>query len=103
MKESIIDLSIPETHPCYVDHFPGDPVLPGALLLQWIFAHIQSAYPDICINEVKHAKFLQAVRPGDQCKLKIVLNPQNATISVDCLLNAATACHCKLQTSKKHE
>ena len=29
-------LLIPAEHPCYAGHFPGDPLVPGALLAQWV-------------------------------------------------------------------
>jgi len=54
------------SHPCGVGHFPGNPIIPGALLLDEALARIAA---DLSIQNaiwhVKSAKFPQAARPGD--------------------------------------
>ena len=53
-------------HPCGAGHFPGNPIIPGALLLDEVLACIAT---DLGIADVmwriKSAKFPQPVRPGD--------------------------------------
>jgi 3-hydroxyacyl-[acyl-carrier-protein] dehydratase len=53
-------------HPCGAGHFPGNPIIPGALLLDEVLACIAA---DLEIKEkiwrVKSAKFPQPVLPGD--------------------------------------
>ena len=53
-------------HPCGTGHFPGNPIIPGALLLDEVLACIAT---DLDIGDriwrVKSAKFSQPVRPGD--------------------------------------
>ena len=53
-------------HPCGAGHFPGNPIIPGALLLDEVLACIAT---DLDIGDriwrVKSAKFSQPVRPGD--------------------------------------
>ena len=53
-------------HPCGAGHFPGNPIIPGALLLDEVLACI-AADLNIAgvIWRVKSAKFPQPVRPGD--------------------------------------
>ena len=53
-------------HPCGAGHFPGNPIIPGALLLDEVLTRIET---DLDIEgrawQVKSAKFPQPVRPGD--------------------------------------
>ena len=63
--------SVPAEHPCYADHFPGDPLVPGALLLKWILAQIE-IHHGCKVLTLKSIKFLAPVKPGDY--LKIIMN-----------------------------
>lgn len=53
-------------HPCGAGHFPGNPIIPGALLLDEVLTCIAT---DLKIANmvwrIKSAKFPQPVRPGD--------------------------------------
>ena len=57
-------------HPAAVGHFPGNPIIPGAVLLHEIVAAISAtdAMPDgdsARCREIRSAKFHHPVRPGD--------------------------------------
>lgn len=59
-------LQFAENHPCGAGHFPGNPIIPGALLLDEVLTRIAT---DMDIGggpwRVKSAKFPRPVRPGD--------------------------------------
>lgn len=63
-------------HPCGAGHFPGNPIIPGALLLDGVLAKIgeQSGDED-AIWQVKSAKFPQPVRPGDTVHIDYTRTP----------------------------
>lgn len=63
-------LPIPHEHRCFGDHFPGAPLVPGALLLKWIVGLLAEAG---CgkVNYLKQVKFLAPVRPGDELRICI--------------------------------
>ncbi len=65
-------IDIPENHACFPGHFPGQPILPGVLLLERVmtFAQGQLASPlkDFTLFNVK---FLAPVLPG--AKLQVSL------------------------------
>jgi 3-hydroxyacyl-[acyl-carrier-protein] dehydratase len=63
-----LELNAPTTHACFADHFPGDPLVPGALLLKWIITLLEDQQ-QLQIKKIKQIKFLLAVRPGDQLRL----------------------------------
>jgi 3-hydroxyacyl-[acyl-carrier-protein] dehydratase len=57
-------------HPCGAGHFPGNPIIPGALLLDEVLSCIADNMDNDLVApdgtwQVKSAKFPQPVRPGD--------------------------------------
>lgn len=65
-----LHLPIPGAHACFADHFPGAPLVPGALLLKWILGLLAEAG---CgqVNYLKQVKFLAPVLPGDDLRIDI--------------------------------
>lgn len=67
--------TIPSDHPAVAGHFPGNPIMPGVVLLDEVMRavarHDRIAGPPWV---VKSAKFLRPVRPGEE--LVIRLQPQ---------------------------
>ena len=64
-------IRIAEDHPAFAGHFPGSPILPGAVLLGEILHSITSATGisfDRC--SIPSAKFKRIVRPGDSLVLQ---------------------------------
>lgn len=55
----------PLDDPASVGHFPGNPIIPGAVLLREVVRAI-SAGGDSACRGVRSAKFLHPVRPGDR-------------------------------------
>lgn len=88
MKPDVITLyfTVPQQHPCFPAHFPGDPIVPGALLMQWIFARVHRQYCTHSIVTIKSMKFLKSLHPGDQCRLELKSDPALQRLDV--------ACHC---------
>ena len=81
------DLRFPADHPTAAGHFPGNPVIPGAVLLDTALTAIAAAEgrrPGPC--RLRSAKFLHPVRPGDRMLVEWQAAPAGAiafTGSVD--------------------
>jgi 3-hydroxyacyl-[acyl-carrier-protein] dehydratase len=56
-------------HPTAAGHFPGNPIIPGALMLDFVVAAIVHEHESDAVL-IKTAKFLQAVRPGECIDLR---------------------------------
>ena len=69
---------IPLDHPCFPGHFPGQPILPGVLLLERVMSLAQTrlARP---LGEctVYNVKFLAAVAPGDVLEVQLASTNSN--------------------------
>jgi 3-hydroxymyristoyl/3-hydroxydecanoyl-(acyl carrier protein) dehydratase len=59
-------LTVAVDHPAFAGHFPGMPVLPGAVLLDEVLHILEEALAlDPVEWQITAAKFLEPVRPGD--------------------------------------
>lgn len=59
-----------DDHPTAAGHFPGNPIIPGALLLDTILLAIGDHSPAMPHCEVRATKFLRPVRPGDRIRIE---------------------------------
>lgn len=66
MSAYVLPLQIPADHPAYAGHFPGRPILPGVVLLDTALHALamQQGLPT-AMGQVKSAKFLRPVQPGE--------------------------------------
>jgi 3-hydroxymyristoyl/3-hydroxydecanoyl-(acyl carrier protein) dehydratase len=74
------ELSVAYDHASFAGHFPGSPILPGAVLLDEALREIgRSRRIDLTQWRVASAKFLEPVRPGDELTLQHAA-PRDGTI-----------------------
>lgn len=60
-------LTIAPSHPLFAGHFPGDPIVPGVLLLDAVREAWQRASGQQCdLVAVEAARWHQALRPGER-------------------------------------
>jgi len=70
MTDLSLPLSVAADHPAYAGHFPGHPILPGVVLLDEALHALaaRQGLEDAC-GEIKSAKFLSPVSPGEALRL----------------------------------
>lgn len=70
MNESVLPLPIAADHPAYAGHFPGQPILPGVVLLDAaLYALAGVLGMPAASGQIKSAKFLSPVLPGEALTL----------------------------------
>lgn len=71
MSACVLPLPIPADHPAYVGHFPGQPILPGVVLLDAALHALATQQGGAAGGSVQinAAKFLSPVRPGEALTL----------------------------------
>ena len=57
------DFIVPHTHPCLEGHFPGNPVVPGAVIIDEVMRGLLTKEPTIKINNIPSVKFLKPLKP----------------------------------------
>jgi 3-hydroxymyristoyl/3-hydroxydecanoyl-(acyl carrier protein) dehydratase len=69
---TLVTLDIPADHAAFAGHFPGNPLVPGVVLLDetlYSVAGARGVAPETCT--VLEAKFLSAAHPGERLQLAI--------------------------------
>lgn len=81
-----LEIDFAADHPTAAGHFPGNPILPGALLLDAVLIAITGGADgnNRAGLSVRSVKFLRAVRPGS--RLKIVWEVKGENIQFACSL-----------------
>ena len=76
MSESVLPLLIPADHPAYAGHFPGRPILPGVVLLDAALHALAGVLGNPAASgQIKSAKFLSPVAPGEALTLHYSASP----------------------------
>lgn len=65
-----VTLHIPPDHPAFAGHFPGNPVVPGVVLLDLAQCAVEQALGRT-VSGLAVAKFHRPVRPGETVSLQI--------------------------------
>jgi 3-hydroxymyristoyl/3-hydroxydecanoyl-(acyl carrier protein) dehydratase len=93
----LLAITFSSDHPAARGHFPGNPIIPGALLLSEALRAVAAALEvDLARCNVSSAKFPSPSRPGDRIEINFSLS--GAMLSVACtvagrtVLKAAVAC-----------
>lgn len=70
MTRHCVALQIAADHPAYAGHFPGQPILPGVVLLD-VALHAVAEHQGLIAGsaQIRAAKFLSPVRPGEALQL----------------------------------
>jgi len=67
-----VRLEIPPAHAAFEGHFPGEPILPGIALLDFVVTTLQRVLgPDWRLVAIPSVRWRGVVRPGDALQLRI--------------------------------
>jgi 3-hydroxymyristoyl/3-hydroxydecanoyl-(acyl carrier protein) dehydratase len=96
---TVIERVFQHDHPASQGHFPGNPIIPGAVLLG---ATLQAIEADLGISlapfQIRSAKFLHPARPGDRVLIQFSRTAQGeikftcATAGIP-VLTGQMSCH----------
>jgi acyl-CoA synthetase (AMP-forming)/AMP-acid ligase II len=75
-------------HPAAQGHFPGDPIIPGAVILDEVLAAAEGELGSGgCAWTVRHAKFLSPLRPGEALVIRF-LRSAGAEVRFECAVGS---------------
>ena len=59
------------THPCLPGHFPGNPLVPGVVILDRVLDAIEAAHGPLATLRLPQVKFVQPLLPGEPATVVI--------------------------------
>jgi len=68
--KQVTTFTIPQTHLSLAGHFPGNPVVPGVVILQKIISIFQQQHPQFSVAGIPNAKFIKPVLPAVEVKVE---------------------------------
>ncbi len=84
--------TVDEKLPMFEGHFPGNPIMPGVLLVEMIAQvggvlvyHLMNKEfhnPITLLTDIKNARFKEIVRPGDRLQIKAKATPLKAGLYI---------------------
>ncbi|MBU6246257.1 MAG: hydroxymyristoyl-ACP dehydratase [Xanthomonadaceae bacterium] len=61
---------VPAEHPCLPGHFPGEPLVPGVVMLEAV-AEALRAWRGERLVRIAEAKFVAPLRPGEDAEVRL--------------------------------
>ena len=65
---------IPADHPCLPGHFPGQPIVPGVVVLDRVLAAIEAQHGALGVLRMPQVKFLQPLLPEQPARIELSLS-----------------------------
>ena len=75
--------TITPEHPALPGHFPGNPIVPGVVLLDELAHALKAAHPAIQLSGISSVKFLSPLLPGEPCDIMLAQG-RNHSIKFEC-------------------
>ena len=71
MAERLLSFEVATDHPVFAGHFPGRPIVPGVMLLEWVQAEVAAALGRAPHElRVREAKFFMPLEPAQRAQLR---------------------------------
>jgi 3-hydroxyacyl-[acyl-carrier-protein] dehydratase len=69
-ERRVATLAVDAGHPIFAGHFPGEPIVPGVMLLEWVLREAAMAL-DRGVEDlrVRESKFFEPLRPAQHAEL----------------------------------
>ena len=72
IQDAMTTLTVPDDHPALAGHFPGNPILPGVVLLDYLQQWLITCQPHAIHQfQLISVKFLRPVTPGERLTLSL--------------------------------
>lgn len=80
----VVPLTVPKDEPYFAGHFPGNPLVPGVVVLQYVVEEIaRRVGPGQVPHQIQTVKFLAPLRPGDRMTIELEFTGE-ASVTFSC-------------------
>lgn len=76
-----LPLALAADHPVFAGHFPGQPIVPGALLLD-LAIHAINAHSQRSVQHISQAKFLSPALPGEAIEAEFEIDGDSLRLTL---------------------
>ena len=74
---------VPAKHPALAGHFPGNPIVPGVVILDAVICAAESWLgASFHVRGLSHAKFLAPLKPDEAARIELVLRGPSLEFAV---------------------
>ncbi|MBE0510029.1 MAG: hydroxymyristoyl-ACP dehydratase [Gammaproteobacteria bacterium] len=80
----ILEAAIPAEHPSLPGHFPGQPLVPGVVILDQVCQALTQYLPGRTLAGLASAKFVAALLPGESFSIQLGLRPDQVSVEFSC-------------------
>jgi 3-hydroxymyristoyl/3-hydroxydecanoyl-(acyl carrier protein) dehydratase len=81
-------LTISTQHPSIPGHFPGEPLVPGVVMLSVVFEELARHSPELKVCGIRKLKFLRRLEPGAAFTVEFEA-PANSGLRFKCWHNGS--------------
>lgn len=81
IKDMTLDMLIDKHHPALAGHFPGNPIVPGVVILDHLIQLWQKQSGQ-SVNSIMNAKFINLLRPDISCRIHYTAKAQHINFLV---------------------
>lgn len=82
----VITRVITADHPCLSGHFPGNPIVPGVVLLEQVIDAIQQVHPEMRVSGFTAVKFVSVLLPGEAFSIQLE-SVRNHSLKFRCIID----------------
>jgi 3-hydroxymyristoyl/3-hydroxydecanoyl-(acyl carrier protein) dehydratase len=75
------------SHPCFAGHFPGNPIVPGVVILEYVQKQLLNVIDGYRISTLAQAKFIRSISPEEDFSITLTQTTKG-TIKFLCANNA---------------
>jgi 3-hydroxyacyl-[acyl-carrier-protein] dehydratase len=75
---------IPASHPSLPGHFPGQPIVPGVLILDVVVQALREWRPHSRVAALPNVKFLSPLLPGEPFSIELSQEDASRPLRFDC-------------------